>query len=361
MPHVKRLVNVCALLLVSCARPMARTASGPEHVDITWMSVTNMFYEIGSFGVVTDGYISRVPRDIFYGGTTGAAQTRIAQKPDVAAVTRVLKAICGSSKVQLLLTGHSHFDHSFDTATWARVADAPIIGSRSTCYQAIAQQIPQSRCTVVNGGEHYEVAAGVTVWVVRFNHSGDHAVNPDQHDAVELASVPRPDTSGALRVGLQEDFPNGGGNRAYLFVVDGPTGRYSWFFNNSASAVDLDVPIVVDGVNYGAPLQNLKTAMSAAGLNAVDLWIGAGGTAVMKLLQPVLNARAFIPIHWDSYWSPFEAGITATYSDPATAAFMRNAGVKVLVPRQYMDKWRLSRTGVEEVENTSVKRALGFR
>src|SRR4051812_45293063 len=360
MPRLVRLIVPFAVALASCARPLSRSASGPEHVDITWMSITNMFYEIGSFGVVTDGYISRIPKDIFYGAATGMAQTRLAQKPDVAAVTRVLNAIGGASKVQLLLTGHSHFDHSFDTAVWSRVADAPIMGSRTTCHQAVAQEIPASRCTIVNGGEHYQLADGVTVWVVRFNHSGDHAVNPDQHDPVELNAVPRPDANGGLHVGLQEDFPNGGGNRAYLFVVDGP-GRYSWFFNNSASAVDIDIPIVLDGVNYGAPLQNLKTALHAAGLESVDLWIGSGSTEVMKLIQPVLKPKVFIPVHWDGLWNSFDAGITTPYSDPATEAFMRNAGVKVLAPHQYMDKWRLSRTGVEAVDNTSVKRALGFR
>jgi L-ascorbate metabolism protein UlaG (beta-lactamase superfamily) len=331
-------------------------------VDITWMSVTNMFFELDNFGVVTDGYISRVPKEIFFGSTTGMAQTRVAQVPDVRAVTRVMNAIGGPSKVQLLLTGHSHFDHSFDTAVWSRVADAPIIGSRTTCYQAIAQQIPASRCTIVNGGEHYQIAEGVTVWVVRFNHSGDPAVNPDQHNPVELDSIPHADpVTGGLRVGLQEDFPNGGGNRAYLFVVDGPHGRYSWFFNNSASAVDLAVPIVIGGVNYGAPLENLKGAMRAAGLDSVDLWIGAGSTEVMKLAAPVMRPRAFIPIHWDSFWSSFEGGVTAPYSDPPTEAFMRSAGIRVLVPIQYMDKWRLSRDGVVAVENSAVKQRLGFK
>ena len=90
--------------------------------------------------------------------------------------------------------------------------------------------------------------------VVRWNHSGDPAVNPEQHNPVELNAVPvRDPATGGLRAGVAEDFPNGGGNRAYLFIVDGPDGRFSWFFNNSASAVDLHVPIVVDGVDYGAP------------------------------------------------------------------------------------------------------------
>ena len=110
--------------------------------------------------------------------------------------------------------------------------------------------------------------------------------------------------SGDRRVagGVAEDFPNGGGNRAYLFTVDSPDGRFSWFFQNSASAVDLRVPIVVDGRNYGAPIDNLAAAMKAAGLDTIDLWIGTGGRAVAALVLPVIKPRVYLPVHWDGLY-----------------------------------------------------------
>jgi hypothetical protein len=66
-------------------------------------------------------------------------------------------------------------------------------------------------------------------------------------------------------------------------------------------------------------------------------------------------------VHWDGLWNSFDAGVIAPYSDPATDALLRDAGVKVLVPRQYMDKWRLDRSGVVAVDNADVKRKLGFK
>ena len=159
---------------------------------------------------------------------------------------------------------------------------------------------------------------------------------------------------------MAEDFPNGGGNRAYLFVVDGPDGRFSWFFQNSASAVDLQVPIVVGGVNYGAPLDNLTAALAAEKLDSVDLWIGTGGLPVAQLVQPVLKPRAYLPVHWDGLWGAFGAGVPRPYSDPALATFLESAHVRLLQPVQYMDKWRLDRRGVQAVDNTRVKQALGF-
>ena len=50
-------------------------------------------------------------------------------------------------------------------------------------------------------------------------------------------------------------------------MVDGPDGRFSWFYQNSASAIDLNVPIVVGGTDYGAPIDNLEAALKAEGLN----------------------------------------------------------------------------------------------
>jgi hypothetical protein len=354
-------VVVLAMLGPSAAGLAQTPAASPAWVDITWMSISNIYYEIGSTGVLTDGYITRVPPSAFFGGGGGLAETRMPFASDAAAVKRVLDAIGGPDRIDLLLTGHSHFDHSLDTPTWSRLTGAPIIGSRTTCLQAEAVGIPASSCTTVVGGEKIIVAPGVTMRVVRWNHSGDPAVNPEQHDPVELSSVPTPDpATGALRVGVAEDFPNGGGSRAFLFTVDGSDGGFSWFFQNSASAVDLTRPIITDGVNYGAPIENLKASMRDAGLESVDLWIGTGGQAVARLVLPILKPKAYLPVHWDGLYGAFESGVPAPYSDAALEDVLRSTGVELITPKQYMDKWRLDRSGVHAVPNVAVKRALGF-
>ena len=200
----------------------------PAFVDITWMSITNVYYQLGSLNILTDGYFTRIPAGEFFGGGGGLAHTRHAFKPDLPLVTRVRDALGGATAVNLLLTGHSHFDHSFDTATWASLTGSPIFGSKTTCFQVMAQNIPAERCTPVVGGERIALADGVTMRVVRWNHSGDSVSNPEQHNPVELQGVPTPDpATGGLHAGVAEDFPNGGGGRGYLFTVDGPDGRFS--------------------------------------------------------------------------------------------------------------------------------------
>ena len=362
-PFVKHGVALLLLALAtSCATTGSRaTALGPASVDITWASISNMYYEIGALGVLTDGYITRVPQHAFFGGGGGLAHTNEPFASDTTAVRRVLNALGGPTRVGLLLVGHSHFDHSLDTPTWSRFTGARIVGSKTTCLQAQAVGIATGQCQVVAGGEQIRIANGVTVRVVRWNHSGDPATNPEQHNPVELDHVPvRDPSNGGLRVGVADDFPNGGGNRAFLFTVDGPAGRYSWFFQNSASAVDLTQPIIVNGVNYGAPLENLRTAMRDAGLRSVDLWIGTGGSAVAELVLPVLKPRAYLPVHWDGLYGAFNAGVPSAYSDTVLSRTLDAAGVKSLRPTQYMDKWRLDRRGVYAVPNDAVKRALGF-
>src|SRR6516164_3496982 len=77
---------------------MPSFATRPSYVDITWMSIANMYYEIGNIGILTDGYFTRIPQDAFYGGGGGLAHTRMAYKPDVDAVTRVLEALGGKQR-----------------------------------------------------------------------------------------------------------------------------------------------------------------------------------------------------------------------------------------------------------------------
>lgn len=333
---------------------------GPSHIDLTWMTVTNIYAEVGRFNFIIDGYLTRIPHSNFYGGGGGLQNTYSPSVPDVTAVSQVLAALGGASKVNMLLTGHSHFDHSFDTATWSFLTEAPIVGSRTTCYQATAQGIPDGRCTEVLGGERIRLAPGLTMRVIRWNHSGD-STNPEQHLPVELSAVPIPDpATGGLHAGVAEAFPNGGGGRAFLFTVDGPDGPYSWFFTNSAGFTDLDQSIVIDGLDYGAPLENLRAAMRDAKLDRVDLWLGAGGDPVAQLVLPIVRPKAYLPMHWDNFYAAFRSR-PQPYSDSDLATTLAKQGIDLFVPVQAMDKWRLDRNGVKPVTNSAVKDALNIQ
>jgi L-ascorbate metabolism protein UlaG (beta-lactamase superfamily) len=337
----------------------ASSRAAEPHVDLTWLSMANVHFQVGPLTVLGDGYVTRLPQSAFV--NEGLVRSTGSFLPDTAMVARVLGALGGPASVQLILSGHSHFDHSFDTAVWSRLTGARIIGPASTCFQAIAQEIRATRCTPVLGGEAIPLDGNLTVRVVRWNHSGDPKLNPEQHNPSELLAPPRRDpATGGLQPGLGEDFPNGGGGRGYLFTLDAPEGRLSWFWQNSASAVDLHLPIVVNGTSYGAPIDNLRAAMRDAGLDAVDLWIGTGGAPVAALVLPVLKPRAYLPVHWDGLFTPLLGGVPAAFADTALEARLASAGVRLVRPTQYLDRWRLDRTGVHAVANDSAKLALGL-
>lgn len=89
---------ICGMLTIGLA------AAGPGYVDITWMSISNMYYEIGGANIVTDGYISRLPQSAFSFGGGGlwrkifptAAGTVLSCSPST--VQAVVSA--GSSTIQ---------------------------------------------------------------------------------------------------------------------------------------------------------------------------------------------------------------------------------------------------------------------
>ena len=304
--------------------------------------------------------MTRLPTSAFVDQTI--VRSRGAYRPDSAAVARMLALLGGRDAVQVLLSGHSHFDHSFDAAMWAKLTHAEVYGPRTTCYQLVAQDVPASRCTAVEGGETIPLGEGVTVRVVRWNHSGDHAINPEQHDPTELAGVPTRDpTNGGLRPGLADDFPNGGGSRAYLFTIPTRDGPVTIFFSNTGSPVDLDRPIVIDGnelrradrqpargaarcrhrVGRSLDRQRRRAARAARAPRAAAE--GVSARALGRLLRPD-RARAS----------------RQPYADPALEPLLDTAHVTLVRPAQYLDRWRLDRSGVHAVANDAPKRALGL-
>src|SRR5258706_4042347 len=354
-------VGLAALSLA--AAPPALAADAPA-VELTWMSIANWYIRIGDLRIVLDGYISRLPGPPFFYAPKSFpgdqyAYTKAPAAVDVAAVTKVRDAVLGGAKLDYVLSGHSHWDHSWDTPTWAKLTGATMIGGRSSCMQAAAQGVAAAHCKVVNGGEKIDLGHGVTVRIVRFNHSGD-ASNPIQHFARELYDPPVPDAAGGLRAGVGEDYPNSGGGRAYLFTVDRPGQKLSFFVQTSASAFDLDKDIHVDGVNYGAPLANLAAAMKDAGLHSVDLWIGTGGASVAKLIVPVIRPKFYLPSHWDGLFNPFWPGMPFPFKDDPLRAYLDAEKISLMPQQQYFDSYRVDARGVTANPNSEVKRKLGF-
>ena len=60
------------------------------------------------------------------------------------------------------------------------------------------------------------------------------------------------------------------------------------------------------------------------------------------------------------YQSEAQAGVPARYADPGTQRLLDSAGVRLVAPTQYMDRWRLDTRGVHTIDNSAARRALGL-
>ncbi len=352
-----------AVLLASSWITAAHAA--PGSVEMTWMSIANWYFKIGDKRIMMDAYITRVPGPPFFVATPEHpndlyAFTKGPYGIDKASIDKVRDAVLGSAKLDYLLVGHSHFDHSWDSPTWAKLTGAQMIGGQSTCFQAAAEGVTGAQCRSVSGGEKIDLGDGITIRVVRFNHSGD-TTNPIQHFPRELYKPPVPDAAtGGYRAGVGEDYPNGGGNRAFLFTIDRPDGQLAFFVNNSASAYDLDRDIVIDGQSFGSPLGNLAAAMKDAGLTQVDAWIGTGGEPVAKLVIPVVHPKVYIPNHWDGLFYPFWPGMPYPFKDEALVKYLQAQNIPLMPQKQYFDTYVLTKSGVAMQDNHAMKAKLGF-
>jgi hypothetical protein len=360
-----------ALGLTACATPGGSGGSlnlpngpAPTEVRMTYFGISNWTFQIGSLNIMMDGYMTRIPQDYFFGGGGGLKQTKAAWPIDRPAVDKINTTLAAApgQPINLILTGHSHFDHSFDTPYWAKLTGAPVIGSLSTCYQVQAPGVPASQCTVINGGETIKLNDYVTMRVVQWNHSGTHATNPEQHDPVELTAIPTPDAKGNLKGGVAEDFPNGGGNRGFLFTVKTASGKpLNFFVTNSGGAADLDQDTLVNGtIRRDSPLNSLRKAVADAGLSSVDLWIGAGGTPVAALTVPIVHPKAMIPNHLGNFFFPFSAGLVPQFNDPVLVDYLNQQKIALVKPTQYLDVFVLDANGVRPVENAAMKAKYGF-
>ena len=358
-----------ALLFNACGSddggPVVVTPSeAPQSVRLTYFGISNWTFQIGKLNIMMDGYMSRIPQNYFFGGGGGLAFTTAAWPIDKAAVQKVNTTLTTApgAPINVILTGHSHFDHSFDTPYWATLTGARVIGSQTTCYQTRALGVPAAQCTMVNGGETIQLDDYVTMRVVRWNHSGTHETNPEQHDPVELIGPPTPDANGNLKGGVAEAFPNGGGNRGYLFTIKTADARQLTFFvTNSGAAGDLAQDSLTNGVvNFGSPLASLTKALSDAKLSSVDLWIGAGGAPVASLTVPILNPKVFVPNHLGNFYVPFEQGLTAQFSDSTLSAYLTQQRISLVAPAQYLDAYVLDGNGFRAVDNAAMKARYGF-
>ncbi len=115
-----------------------------SRVEMTWFSIANWYFKIGDKRIMMDAYITRVPGPPFFYPPKNYpndlyAYTKGPYGVDTASITKVKDAMLGKDKLDYMLVGHSHFDHSWDSPTWSKMTGAQMIGGASSCMQGLTQ------------------------------------------------------------------------------------------------------------------------------------------------------------------------------------------------------------------------------
>ena len=184
-------------------------------------------------------------------------------------------------RCDLIVVGHSHFDHLWGAERIARKTKATIIGSYETVRVMQAQGIPADQLMPVSGGERVRLADGVFVSVYPSLHScvwshsampsaadvcvGDLGVTHQERQARfaklgELFSELGPGVVEHLVASNQDARGDGG---ALIYVFDTPAGQLlyqdtSGYWTGIVSALHPDVAIIAAagrGNIDGEPIQ----------------------------------------------------------------------------------------------------------
>jgi glyoxylase-like metal-dependent hydrolase (beta-lactamase superfamily II) len=357
--------------------PTNRPPAQASEVSFTWLSNAGWVVEAGQTTLLLDGTVSRQggPRpdpanpETLFRPPTG---------PDTASVRLVYEALGLSHGIDVILIGHGHPDHSFDTAVWTRLTGATVIGARSACYQAFAQGLPESECQIVEGGEVIELGPLLRVRVVRWHHAGAPGTPLGRlvQTPLELTTIPTPDAAtGALRPSGVQDFPNGGGSRAFLFSYGEPGQALYWLVSDTGNPALFDTPAAgeEDGfTGLGVPMDNLEIvdeelstrdhlerALRAEGSPDVALWIGYWDPGHVAQVIPVLRPRAFIPNHWLGQAFILD-GLPRQLDNQRLEDLLQDAGVALLIQTAFGARYRLDGSGVHESPSDALRARLGI-
>lgn len=386
-------IRLAALLALSVYLiPLGSTAApavpAPQF-SLTWIAVTTWLIETNGQRILVDGYLTRPEPFANPGDAAGSFRPL---NSDAKTVEAVISAVThGDNRIDYILVGHTHYDHSLDVPLIAQRTGATIIGSPSACFQALGQGVPSARCKPVNGGEVIKLGSKggleTTLYAIHGNHSGegDSVLHVPLELSRPITVSPPMSATGDIRPGVQEQMPNGGGTRAFLIKTAGRGGAVSLSVETSGSPSDFDQPIkvltcvgdepapcrkTVPGPTFQSPASAFAAALKTSGLSHVDLMIAMGGggpqqgdpsASLTAKEANLLHPRFLLPTHWNNSRASILKGLDRPYrADPGMVQWLTAHGTTMTWPSQLLDRWVLDSSGLRPVENHAAKAALGL-
>ncbi len=126
--------------------PYAPPAPNGSPLTVTWLGIATLLIDDGETQIMTDGFVSRP-----------SFLDLLLRQPiitDTEAVQRVI-AEHKIDRLAAIIPVHSHYDHAMDTADFARLANADVLGSVSTANIARSSSLDESRIVTIKPGQTY--------------------------------------------------------------------------------------------------------------------------------------------------------------------------------------------------------------
>lgn len=183
---------VALLLLAACSAPARPVAPARGSIALTYLGVAGWQLEAAGKVIITDPYLSR------------PADADAPLVPDAAAIAQRTPA-----KADLVIVGHSHFDHLLDASAVALRTGAQLLGSVSTTRVGRASGIADDHLITVKGGEDFAMD-GYSIRAIPSLHS---AIGDKHIFGAEIPPEPKLPMPAS---GYQE-----GGTLAYLVRIAG--------------------------------------------------------------------------------------------------------------------------------------------
>ena len=295
-------------------RATTRAAVPPGEIVVRWLGAAG--FEIRTRGgtLLVDPFLTR----------PGAGQILFGRVvPDEPTLARAVP------EADLVLIGHSHFDHVMDASSIARRTGATVAGSRTTCLVTARMGLPADRCRAVRGGARIQTH-GFFVTAV-----------PSQHAPTTVLGAPRGRLSRAprWRVPSAWELPMG---RVFAWVIrtEGIT-----VVHLSSAALPADPSVLERAVPEGADVVLTAIGGRAPAPNL--------GRALIAMLKP----RVIVPHHFDALTRPLPAVLPAASRSLAERFAREAAGAYVQIPAP-LSPMRFSRDELRQRPRARVRGAL---
>lgn len=218
------------LLLSGCSSAHAPNPKNPgpprTPVSLTYLGVAGWRLDSGSHTLLVDPFFTRVR----------ARDENAVLSPDLAAIGRL-----APSRAEVILVGHSHYDHLMDVPTIAKRTGAIVIGTESTANVARAEGVAPEHVIVAKGGGTLSLGP----FDVRVKH-GLHSLTGQDN-----VPIPRDVTLPMAASGYGE-----GGTLQYVVKVDGRTILFigtANFIDGELSGERPDVVVLATGLRSRIP------------------------------------------------------------------------------------------------------------